>query len=390
MQNTIVVLHKHKSEAVRRFHPWIFSGAIKEIKGAAKDGDIVEVQDERGNVLGTGHYANGSIAVRLFAFGVVESFEILAAVKVAAAFKLRQAIHLTDNGQTNCFRLIHGEGDGLPGLIVDVYGATAVLQAHSEGMYRARQAIAEAIVKEVPLVKAVYCKSAATLGLEPETDGYLLGREENNTVAEYGHQFEINWQLGQKTGFFLDQRENRHLLAKYAKGKNVLNTFCYSGGFSVYALKAGAATVVSVDSSAKAIDWTNRNVALNGETTAHTALTADVMHYFKEVEQDQFNLMVLDPPAFAKHQSARHKALQAYQRLNKHAFDKIAPGGIVFTFSCSQAVSQELFEGAVTAAAIESRCNIKILHRLTQPADHPVSAFHPEGEYLKGLVLWVE
>jgi 23S rRNA (cytosine1962-C5)-methyltransferase len=389
MSVATIILHKHKAEAVRRFHPWIFSGAIKKIDGAVNDGDVVSVEDERGSLLGVGHYAKGSIAVRLFSFQKIESVEQCFTEKIEQAIVLRKAIGMWSNKRTNAFRLIHGEGDGLPGLIIDVYNTTAVLQAHSTGMFNERKLIAGLLVKlSGGRITTVYDKSSAALHAHTK-DEILIGENVSTEIVENGNRFQVDVIGGQKTGFFLDQRENRKLLGEFSKDRNVLNTFCYTGGFSVYALKAGAAEVHSVDASAKAMAITDANIALN-ELQNHQSFALDVFEFMKEAKNDFYNTIVLDPPAFAKHHSARHQAIQAYKRLNAVAFQKVSKGGMVFTFSCSQAVNSALFEGAVTAGAIEAKRNIKVIHRVTQPADHPVNIFHPEGEYLKGLLLWVE
>lgn len=386
-----VILHQHKTEAIRRFHPWVFSGAIKKIVGEPADGSTVEVQDEIGNFLGLGHFANGSIAVRIFSFKQEKKIEQIFSEKINCAIALRKQIGLWQNNVTNAFRLIHGEGDELPGLIVDVYGNTAVIQAHSRGMFLERELIAKLLCKQSRgIIENVYSKSDSILKHKEKSDGMLIGKTCTSEISEYNLKFKIDIASGQKTGFFLDQRENRRLLARYAENQKVLNTFCYTGGFSVYAAKAGAALVHSVDSSAKAIQLTNENITLNN-CKRHEAFSADVFEFIHhQTDSNFYNIIVLDPPAFAKNHSARHQAIQAYKRLNAAALKKIDKQGLLFTFSCSQAVSQEMFEGAVVAASIETGRKAKIIHRLTQPADHPVSIFHPEGEYLKGLVLAVE
>lgn len=419
-----LILHRAKTHAVKRFHPWIFSGAVKSKNGNPDQGDIVEIFSEVGEFLGMGHFGTGSVSARIFSFKKVNSLEELWREKFKTAFTLRRSLGLTESKTTNAYRLINAEGDGMPGLIVDWYNGTAVIQCHSKGMNAEKENFVQ-VLKEgyKERLLAVYDKSATTLNhkfdaerekledrslptgkegqkteeeiqnsefrIQKSTDGYLFGSESEKIVLENSHRFSVDWVLGQKTGFFIDQRDNRNLLARYAYGKTVLNTFCYSGGFSVYALKAGATLVHSVDSSVKAIDWTNQNIALNNTSGSHESFTADVFDFIK-ASNNQYDLIVLDPPAFAKAQSARHHAIQAYTRLNAAAFKKIKPGGIVFTFSCSQVVNQEMFIGAVTSAAIESGRNIRVLHHLTQPADHPVSIFNPEGLYLKGLVLHVE
>lgn len=402
MQLPKIFLQAGRDEAIRRFHPWVFSGAISRYEGTLTDGDVVEVFDKKGGYLATGHYHDGSIAVRLFSFERIVPDIHYWTNKLTGIRQFREAIIATMPGiQTDCYRLVHGEGDGCSGLIIDYYNGVAVLQAHSIGMHRERHMIAEALqhVYGDALV-AVYDKSHDTVPDiygQTVTNGYLIGEAETPyEVHENGHAFWVDWVTGQKTGFFLDQRDNRQLLARYAHGKRVLNTFCYSGGFSVYALGAGAAQVHSVDTSQKAIDLTNRNVALNekeGQTgqgsSRHEAITEDVMAYLK-THPDQYDIVVLDPPAYAKNISARHRAVQGYKRLNIEGFKRVAKGGILFTFSCSQVVDRELFYNTVVAAAIEAGRQVRVLHHLSQPADHPVSLFHPEGGYLKGLVLWVE
>lgn len=391
------IIHRKKVDAVQRFHPWIFSGAIAKLQGEVHDGDLVEAYSEDGRFLAIGLWGMGSIAIKVLSFQPVESMQSLLRDRLTQAFMLRKQLGLIDNPETNCYRLINSEGDGLAGLIIDVYGSTAVLQCHSLGTYRYRQDIAE-ILKEIyrDRLQAVYDKSSATLSRKSQTqsqDGLLIGEKsaESAEVLEYGHRFIVDWEKGQKTGFFLDQRENRRLFGKYVTGKKVLNTFCYSGGFSVYAVAAGAKEVHSIDSSAKAMEWTDRNIAANFDSdrqATHKSFTGDVFDFLKQCDQD-YEAIVLDPPAFAKSLSARHSAMQAYKRLNLQAMSKLKSGGLLFTFSCSQVVNVENFTGAVTAAAIESGRTIRILDHLNHPADHPTSIFHPEGAYLKGLVLSV-
>lgn len=388
-----LILHKHKTDAVKRFHPWVFSGAIKFTEGELGEGAIVEVYSETGEYLATGHYSPGNIAVKIFSFAPVADVNQLLGEKIQQAFAARQQLGLADGEKTTCYRLVNTEGDGLPGLIVDWYDGTAVLQFYSLGMYEKRAVLVEALQQVYGTnLKNIYSKSSSTLPKKAQVeqpDGYLLGDSTSGEVQEYGHRFRVDWETGQKTGLFLDQRENRHLLARYAEGKKILNTFCYSGGFSVYAVQAGARVVHSVDSSERAIAWTEENVALNNpEQVPHQTFAADVFDFLKHCDDD-YDLIILDPPAFAKNLSARHQAMQAYRRLNRQAFSKIRPGGLVFTFSCSQVVGPEHFTGAVTAAAIDSAKPIQILQHLTQPADHPVSIYQPEGLYLKGLVLRV-
>lgn len=391
-----VILKPKKEESLLRFHPWVFSGAIHSIQGKPAEGDLVEVFDCRDNFLATGHYQIGSIAVRIVSFRQQEISASFWEKRIVRAYEMRCALGLVI-AENNTYRLIHGEGDSLPGLIVDVYDDTAVMQAHSVGMHEIRHELAKAIVKMVPEVKNVYYKSETTLPfkapIDPE-DGYLIGSDTKKyTALENGLQFNVDWLRGQKTGFFIDQRENRALLERYSKGKSVLNMFCYTGGFSVYAMRGGANLVHSVDSSAKAMEITDKNIALNfGNDPRHTSYAEDAFKFLNGIQDSgvKYDLIVLDPPAFAKHREALRNALKGYKRLNAKAFEQIKPGGILFTFSCSQVVSREQFRLAVFSAAAESGRNVRILHQVTQPADHPVNIYHPEGEYLKGLVLWVE
>ena len=398
LTSATIVLKNGKDHSLRRRHPWVFSGAIARLKGDAAEGDAVRVEAADGELLGVGHFSGGgSIAVRMLDFGPDAQLPEPAfwERKLTEAYQLRRRLGLTGTAETNVFRLVHAEGDGLPGLIIDVYGDVAVVQAHSVGMYRARPAIALALQAAFGgELRAIYDKSAETVPASTvpgAQNGYLLGESTGveHLVHENGHQFAIDWEAGQKTGFFIDQRDNRALLARYAPGRRVLNTFCYTGGFSVYALEAGAELVHSVDSSKKAIQLTERNAALTQHAGRHEAFPDDVLGFLKN-HSEEYDLLVLDPPAFAKHMGARHAALMGYKRLNAAGLRHLAPGGLLFTFSCSQVVSPELFEGAVLAAAIEAGRPARILHRLTQPADHPVSLFHPEGAYLKGLVLAVD
>ena len=387
-----IILKIGKENPVKRFHPWIFSGAIGKIVGKPADGEVVDVLDSQKNYLATGHYHEGSIAVKIFSFQETESDENFWYSKIQKAYEVRQII---DFQGTNCYRLIHGEGDGCPGLIIDFYNGVAVFQAHSIGMYLEKEKISMALQRVFgEKLLAVYNKSHETLPklfAQNVQNGYLFGQcEVPHEVSENGFKFLINWETGQKTGFFLDQRDNRALLAKYSKGKKVLNSFCYSGGFSIYALGANAELVHSVDVSQKAIDLVTQNVEANNfQGLTHEAYAEDVMKYLKA--NDQFyDLIVLDPPAFAKNVATRHNAVQGYKRLNAEGFKRLAKGGILFTFSCSQVVDRELFYNTVVAAALEAGKQVKVLHHLTQPADHPVNFFHPEGSYLKGLVLYVE
>jgi 23S rRNA (cytosine1962-C5)-methyltransferase len=388
-----VILKKGRENSLQRFHPWVFSGAIFKMEGDISDGCWVTVVNHAGKILGHGHYQNGSIAVRILSFAeTIPSNEIFSE-KIKAAYHLRFNSGLISD-QTNAFRLIHGEGDGLPGLIVDYYNGVAVVQAHSLGMHEDREKIAEAlssVLKEK--LSAVYYKSKATLPgktHDAQQDGYLFGMIGlPHVIHEHGNKFYVDWEEGQKTGFFLDQRENRKLLGEFSKGKKVLNTFCYTGGFSVYALKAGAEFVHSVDASEKAIDLTRKNLELNGFNANTNSCHAEDTFEFLKDKKDVYDLIVLDPPAFAKHRDARHQAMKGYQRLNSEAMKAIKSGGIIFTFSCSQVVDRQLFYDTVSSAAILAGRDVKVLHQLTQPPDHPVSMFHPEGEYLKGLVLYV-
>jgi len=389
-----VILKSGKEQSIRRFHPWIFSGAIKEIKGDPAEGDVVEIYDNHLEFLAIGHYQIGSIAVRIFSFDKVRIDDIFWKNKLKAALSFRQQLGFFDNPETNVFRMIHGEGDGMPGLIIDYYNGTAVIQSHSVGMYLLREKIAF-LLKQIltDKITAIYDKSEGTLpykaNLNPK-DGYLLGENSEGSVLEYGHRFLIDWEAGQKTGFFVDQRESRNLVAEYSQGKKICNIFGYTGGFSVYALKAGATLVHSVDASKPAIEQTNKNVALNfGENAPHEGFAMDAFDFFTQTTE-KYDVIILDPPAFAKHQKALNNALQGYKRINQKALEQIKPGGILFTFSCSQAVSRDEFRKSVFAASANARRNVRILHQLSQPADHPISIYHPESEYLKGLVLFVE
>ena len=389
-----ITLRRGKEESLQRFHPWVFSGAIDHADPAIEEGDLVTVYTHDGTLVGNGHYQIGSIAVRMLTFDDTPVDDDFYAARLARAFAVRQALQLI-RPDNNAFRLVHGEGDFLPGLVVDIYGHTAVLQAHSPGMHFARAAIARALTA-LPggLVQNVYYKSETTLPfkaqLDPQND-YIIGSYDTDIAMENGLRFHVDWLKGQKTGFFVDQRENRALLERYARGRRVLNLFCYTGGFSFYAMRGGAVAVHSVDSSAKAIRLTDANVELNfpGDPR-HTSSADDAFRFLDAMPAAAYDLIILDPPAFAKHKSALRNALVGYRRINARAFEKIAPGGILFTFSCSQAVNKEQFRLAVFSAAAQSRRRVRILHQLTQPADHPISIYHPEGEYLKGLVLQVE
>ena len=384
---------------MRRFHPWVFSGAIAEIQGSPAEGDIVAVHASDGSFLAYGHYQIGSIAVRVLSFDASALNADYWEVRLEQALQVRKACGLHGSADTNCYRLVHGEGDNLPGLIIDYYDGVCVLQAHSVGMFRAKKQISDALQKVYgPSLKAVYDKSSGTApfkaGLEL-IDGYMYKREDfsddEQVVLENGHKFMVNWTEGQKTGFFLDQRENRALVGSLSSGRNVLNLFCYTGGFSIYALASGAAHVTSVDSSKKAMMMVDRNVALNGfDESKHTSLCCDAIDYLRDVPEGKYDLMIVDPPAFAKHRGSLKNALRAYQRLNYAAISKVAPGGFVFTYSCSQVVDKEAFALAVFSAAAQAGRSVRILDRLNQPADHSVNIYHPEGEYLKGLLLYVE
>ena len=388
-----LTLKKGKEHSIQRFHPWIFSGAIAKMDGGVIDGCWVSVFDATGKILGHGHYQNGSIAVRILSFDQEPPTEDLYKQKISAAYVLRQKAGVISN-ETNAFRLIHGEGDGLPGLIVDYYEGVAVMQAHSIGMHADRMKIADALQHVLnEKLNAVYYKSKATLPgklRDAQHDGYLSGMSAvPHVILEHGNKFYVDWEEGQKTGFFLDQRENRKLLGDFSTGKKVLNTFCYTGGFSIYSLKGGAEFVHSVDASEKAIELTRKNIELNGfNGISNSCFAVDTFEFLKD-KKDVYDLIILDPPAFAKHRDARHQAIKGYQRLNSEAMKVIKPGGILFTFSCSQVVDRQLFYDTVSSSAILAGRDVKVLHQLTQPPDHPVSMFHPEGEYLKGLVLYV-
>lgn len=391
-----IKLKKGKEESLLRRHPWLFSGAIhSSVGGEAEDGDIVDVISSEGQFLGRGHCGIGSIAVRILTFDREEIDQHWWDTRIKDALGMRRTLGLVDSPSTTCYRLVHGEGDMLPGLIIDIYGQTAVIQAHTIGMYLSRDKISQALRNAYgESLAAIYDKSSGTVpsnsGIEV-VDGYLWGTSGDELVVENSRKFYANWEDGQKTGFFIDQRENRELVARYSAGRTVLNTFCYTGGFSIYALSGGAGSVDSVDSSAKAIALTDKNIELNFPTGAsHRSFASDTMNFIKEMPSDKYDLIILDPPAYAKHQKALGNALQGYKRLNARAMEKISSGGIIFTFSCSQAVSSEQFRTAVFSAAAIAGRRVRILHQLTQPADHPVNIYHPEGEYLKGLVLYVE
>lgn len=390
-----IQLQRGKTDSIKRFHPWIFSGAIGHMAPGIEEGELVQVVDAEGNFLAIGHFQHGSIAVRILSFTSCEINDGFWQQRLGEAWRLREALGLTvQDAPGNIFRLVHGEGDRLPGLVVDLYGETAVMQAHSYGMHLVRDAIAEALIKiSSGRIKNVYYKSETTLP-HPEEQmqkfGFLRGNCEDNIAIENGLKFRIDWLRGQKTGFFVDQRENRRLLEQLVKGRRVLNMFCYTGGFSVYALRGGATLVHSVDSSAKAIDLTNINVMQNFPNAVNHEAFAEDAFRFLEHTKTSYDLIILDPPAFAKHKSALHNALKGYTRLNAAAIRSIESGGIIFTFSCSQAVSKEQFRLAIFTAAAQCGRHVRILYQLHQPADHPINIYHPEGEYLKGLVLQVE
>ncbi len=407
--NTItnVRLLPRKEESLLRFHPWVFSGAVASVDGAVQDGDLVRVLSHRGDSLGVGHWAEGSIAVRMLSFIANEEIdEAFWQSRLASALALRISSGLLreddpEATRSNVYRLTHGEGDQLPGLIIDVYGDTAVMQAHSMGMHHSREVVAQALMQVyaemlgADSLKAVYYKSSGTLPSREQreacTDDFLIGHTKTSPVWENGIRFLPDWLRGQKTGFFVDQRDNRSLVEHYAKGRRVLNAFCYTGGFSLYALRGEALRVDSLDSSSKAMYLTEEHVRLNfGDTPEHRSITQDAFEYLEQMPEGEYDLIILDPPAFAKHRKVLRNALIGYRRINAQAFKKIAPGGIIFTFSCSQAVSKEEFRLAVFTAAASSGRHVRILHQLTQPTDHPVSIYHPEGEYLKGLVLQVD
>jgi len=389
-----IYLKKGKEESLRRFHPWVFSGAIHHADEGIEEGETVRVITSGGEFIAVGHYQIGSIAVRVLSFSDCAIDAEFWRSRFRAALQMRIAIGIADSQENNTYRLVHGEGDFLPGLVVDVYGKTAVMQAHSVGMHLCREEAARALVEVMEQrIENVYYKSETTLPFKAELgqeNGFIYGGSDDNTAVENGLKFRVDWLKGQKTGFFVDQRENRSLLERYAKGRHVLNMFCYTGGFSFYAMRGGAALVHSVDSSAKAIELTRQNVELNFPADKrHEAFCEDAFKYLEQ-SGDRYDLIILDPPAFAKHRAALHNALKGYTRLNVKAFEKIKPGGIIFTFSCSQVVTKDHFRNAVFTAAAMAGRKVRILHQLHQPADHPVNIYHPEGEYLKGLVLYVE
>ncbi len=384
-----IYLKRGREASVKRFHPWVFSGAIERTEGTPEDGDWMEVKDAQKKTLGFGHYQKGTITVRLFSFSEQAPDEKIYSDKILSAFNQRVFTKVISD-HTNSYRLVHGEGDGLPGLIIDVYNGIAVIQAHTIGIHLDRYSIVDAIKGSLfKSIHSIYYKSQSTLPVKTENE-YLLGMGAvPHIITEHENKFLVDWEEGQKTGFFLDQRENRKLLGHMAKGASVLNTFCYTGGFSVYALNAGARLVHSVDASEKAVELTRKNIELNGfDAKEHTCFGSDTFDFLKD-KKDEYDLIILDPPAFAKHKDARHQAMKGYQRLNAEAMRAIKSNGIIFTFSCSQVVDKQLFYDTVVSSAIQAGREIKVLQHLGQPADHPVSIYHPEGEYLKGLVLYV-
>ena len=389
-----IYLKRGKEESLMRFHPWVFSGAIQRIDEGIDEGDIVQVITAGGDFIAVGHYQVGSIAVRVLSFSNVPINGDFWRKRIVSAYEMRLNIGIAGNPDNNTYRLVHGEGDNLPGLVIDVYGDTAVMQAHSVGMHVCRNDVAQAVIDVLgDHIHNIYYKSETTLPFKAELgqeNGFIYGSSTDNTAVENGLRFHVDWLKGQKTGFFVDQRENRMLLESYSSGKRVLNMFCYTGGFSFYAMRGGALQVSSVDSSAKAIELTKKNVELNfpGDKR-HEAVCEDAFKYLEQVGGN-YDIIVLDPPAFAKHRAALHNALKGYTRLNVKAFEKIKSGGILFTFSCSQVVTKDHFRNAVFTAAAQAKRRVRILHQLHQPADHPINIYHPEGEYLKGLVLYVE
>lgn len=396
-----ITLKRGKQESLLRFHPWVFSGAIKHVDEGINEGELAKVITENGEFIAIGHYQQGSIAVRVLTFDDEPVDDDFWRRRLASALQVRIAMGIADTPRNNTYRLVHGEGDMLPGLVIDIYDQTAVMQAHSVGMHLLRHTLAEQLLKVMEgRITNIYYKSETTLSFVEPENGFLIGGSEVNTAMENGLTFHVDWLNGQKTGFFVDQRDNRSLVERYAQGRNVLNMFCYTGGFSVYAMRGGARLVHSVDASAKAIELTRRNVELNFPGDArHEAYCDDAFRFLDSVADSTLNsqhsaldydLIILDPPAFAKHRGALHNALKGYTRLNNKAFEKIAKGGILFTFSCSQVVTKDQFRAAVFTAAAQARRRVRILHQLHQPADHPVNIYHPEGEYLKGLVLYVE
>ncbi len=389
-----IYLKKGKEESLRRFHPWIFSGAIHHTDEGINEGEIVKVITAGGDFIAVGHYQIGSIAVRVLSFDDVEISKSFWKERLISALNMRRGTGIADNPENNTYRLVHGEGDTLPGLVIDIYGKTAVIQAHSVGMHLCRMDIANVLIEIMEgRIENVFYKSETTLPFKAELgqeNGFIYGGSDDNTAVENGLKFHVDWLKGQKTGFFIDQRDNRSLLEHYSSGRNVLNMFCYTGGFSFYAMRGKAKMVHSVDSSAKAIELTNLNIELNfPNDDRHKSYVEDAFKYLEE-SGDNYDLIILDPPAFAKHRSALHNALKGYTRLNEKALEKIQPGGILFTFSCSQVVTKDNFRAAVFTAAAQAKRKVRVLHQLHQPCDHPINIYHPEGEYLKGLVLYVE
>lgn len=389
-----IILKPGKDRSLFRYHPWIFSGAVARIEGPVQEGETVKVYSADRAYLATGHYQIGSIAVRILTFEDIPIGYEFWKERIAEAWRMRQTLGLTDRPDNNVFRLVHGEGDGLPGLVVDYYAGVAVVQFHSVGMYLVREQIAQALQEVLgDRLTAIYDKSESTLpykaAINPQ-NGYLYGKAENFIAVENGLKFHVDWLEGQKTGFFIDQRENRRLLENYARNKQVLNMFCYTGGFSFYAMRGGASLVHSVDVSARAIELAQRNVELNFPGDNRHEAFAEEAFRFLEKSYHKYDLIILDPPAFAKHQNVLNNAIQGYKKLNRKGIEIIKPGGILFTFSCSQVMTRDLFRQTVFTAAANTGRRVRILHQLTQPADHPVSLYHPEGEYLKGLVLYVE
>ena len=396
MQENIlnIYLKKGKEESLLRYHPWVFSGAIQRMDDGIREGDIVKVYNAQGDFMAVGHHQIGRITVRVLSFRDIAIDGDFWRSRLATALRMRQSIGIADRSQNDTFRLVHGEGDNLPGLVIDCYGKTAVMQAHSVGMHVSRYEIVSALTDVMGhRIENVFYKSETTLPFKAQLDqenGFLYGGSSENTAVENGLRFHVDWLKGQKTGFFVDQRDNRQLLEQYARGKKVLNMFCYTGGFSVYAMRGGATLVHSVDSSAKAIELTNANIQLNfPDDQRHEAFCDDAFKFLDQAD-DTYDLIILDPPAFAKHRAALHNALKGYTRLNVKAFERIRRGGVLFTFSCSQVVTKDNFRNAVFTAAAQSGRKVRILHQLHQPADHPINIYHPEGEYLKGLVLYVE
>jgi len=394
MEFATITLKPGKEQSVQRFHPWVFSGAIKAVSGEIQEGEVVNVLDNHGNYLATGHSQIGAIAVRIFSFSKVVPDQAFWTQKIRNALDLRKEAGLTDCEQTDAYRLIYAEGDGIPGLIVDMYNGTAIMQIHTVGMYLIKETLCEALKSILgSKLKAIYNKSEGAMPFKAEVqpeNGFLWGKTTNKTALENGLLFNVDYEKGQKTGFFLDQRENRALLERYSQGKKVLNLFCYTGGFSFYALRGGAELVHSVDSSERAIELTNENVHLNfPEEGRHKAFAEDAFKFLNK-SKEEYDLIILDPPAFAKHQNVVPNALQGYRKLNAKAIRQIKPGGIIFTFSCSQVITRDAFRKAVFTAAAKSGRHVRIIHQMEQPADHPVNIYHPESEYLKGLVIYVE